>query len=159
MLTSFDDLFKMNCWLKSGECWQMSTSQGSTVVITTCWHSFQQFQKGYRELSTQWGWIILSPLNVLTSFSSGQRFLEDILVNFRCRCKQWKNRGNNWDGVATAETKINSSGPLVRRKQWEDVGDFSQKCCYAVSVLLVQIQHYQSVRCIWLSVNIGNNIF
>ena len=45
-----------------------------------------------QELSTERGWIILSPLNVLISFGSGQSFLEDILVNFRYCCKQWKNR-------------------------------------------------------------------
>lgn len=32
------------------------------------------------------------PLNVLTSFSSGQRVLEDILVNFRCWREQQENR-------------------------------------------------------------------
>ena len=45
-----------------------------------------------QKLSTERGWIILSPLNVLISFDSGQSFLEDILVNFRYCCKQWKNR-------------------------------------------------------------------
>lgn len=84
MLISFDDLFKRDCWWESNEYWQISTSQGSTTVITTCWQFFQQFQKRYQKLSTHRDWIILSALNVLTSFSSGQSFSEDILVNFRC---------------------------------------------------------------------------
>lgn len=87
MLISFNDVFDE---LLVEIQWVLADFHlpGSTMIITTCWHSFQQFQKGYQELSTQRGWIILLPLNVLTSFGSGQRFLEDIPVNFRCWHKQ-----------------------------------------------------------------------
>lgn len=51
MLISFDDLFKMNFWLKSNESWQISTSQGSTVVITLVGILFSSFRRDTKKPS------------------------------------------------------------------------------------------------------------
>lgn len=86
---------------------------GCTMVITTCWHSFQQFQKGYRikhakRLNHPFiPWMYSLPLVLAKAFWKILLWTSVAGVSSR------KTEGNNQEWVATAETRINASDPLA----------------------------------------------